>query len=376
MGNEKLPQPRVGGDAGSPRAAGPLPPALPSSPVVNSPTPLPLALSGKDFASDQEVRWCPGCGDYSILAQMKKALAALGQPRENFVFFSGIGCASRMPHYLSTYGFHGVRGRAPALATGFKVVRPDLSVWVVTGDGDGLGVGAGHLVHALRRNVDIKIILLNNETYGLSRGQYSPTSRQGTRTLSSPNGSVDTPLRPLALALAAEATFVARTVDVDVDHLAATLKRAGEHKGAAFVEIYQNCNIFNDGVFEYATDKVVKADNLLYLEHGKPLVFGQDQNRGIRLKGLTPEVVKLGNGTAPDQLLVHDERSAEPYLAFLLSRMTFPDFPECVGVLRCVERPTYDRQVLDEIEEATRRGGAGDLDELLAGPETWEVRKK
>jgi 2-oxoglutarate/2-oxoacid ferredoxin oxidoreductase subunit beta len=361
MGNEKRPRAREGGDPVLPRAV--------------SSAPIPLSLSAKDFASDQEVRWCPGCGDFSVLAQMKKALASLGQPREKLVFFSGIGCASRLPHYLSTYGFHGARGRAPALATGLKLMRPDLSVWVITGDGDGLGPGTGHLVHALRRNVDIKIILLNNETYGLTRGQYSPTSRPGTRTLSSPNGSVETPLRPLALALAAEATFVARTVDVDVDHLAATLKRAGEHKGTAFVEIYQNCKIFNDGVFEYATDKVVKADNLVYLEHGKPLVFGQDQNRGIRLKGLAPEIVALGNGTAVEQLLVHDERADEPHLAFLLSRMTYPDFPECVGVLRCVDRPTHDGLVLGEIEEAIRREGAGDLDELLAGEETWEVQK-
>jgi 2-oxoglutarate ferredoxin oxidoreductase subunit beta len=360
MGNEKLSRVPAGGDPAAARAA----PAAAH----------PLSLTSKDFTSDQEVRWCPGCGDFSVLAQLKKALAALGRPRENIVFFSGSGCASRLPYYLSTYGFHGVHGRAPALATGLKLVRPELSVWVVTGDGDGLGVGTNHLVHALRRNVDIKIILLNNETYGLTRGQYSPTSRPGTRTRSSPNGSIETPLRPLALALAAEATFVARTVDVDVDHLAATLKRAGEHRGAAFVEVYQNCNIFNDGVFEYATDKVVKADNLLYLEHGKPLVFGQDQTRGIRLRGLAPEIVTLGNGTTADQLLVHDEGAEEPYLAFLLSRMSFPAFPECVGVLRSVQRPTYDKLVFDEIAEATRLEGEGDLDELLAGEETWEVR--
>jgi 2-oxoglutarate ferredoxin oxidoreductase subunit beta len=367
MANEKKADARAEGAPEVSRAASP--------PVPHSPFPVPhLPLTAKDFASDQEVRWCPGCGDYSVLAQMKKALAGLGLPRERFVFVSGIGCAGRLPYYLSTYGFHGVQGRAPALATGLKLVRPDLSVWVVTGDGDALAVGTGHLVHALRRNVDVKIVLLNNEVYGLTRGQYSPTSRQGTRTRSSPDGSVETPLRPLALALAAEATFVARTVDVDVDHLAATLRRAGEHKGAAFVEVYQNCKVFNDGVFEYATDKVVKSDNLLYLEHGKPLVFGQDQNRGIRLRGLAPEVVTLTNGTKAEDLLVHDERAEEPHLAFLLSRMAFPDFPECVGVLRCVERPTYDGLVLGEIEEAVRREGAGDLDELLEGEETWEVK--
>ena len=336
-------------------------------------TPL-TTLTAKDLASDQEVRWCPGCGDFSVLAQLKKALAGLGQPRENLVFFSGIGCASRTPYYLSTYGFHGNRGRAPALATGLKLVRPDLSVWVITGDGDGLDAGAAQLIHALRRNVDVKIILLNNETYGLTRGQYSPTSRPGTRTRSSPDGSVETPLRPLALALAAEATFVARTVDVDVDHLTATLERAGRHKGAAFVEIYQNCKVFNDGVFEYATDKVVKADNLLYLEHGKPLIFGQDQNRGIRLKGLAPEVVTIANGTSVDQLLVHDEKAEEPHLAFLLSRLTYPDYPECVGVLRCVERPTHD--ALFGGPPVAGPGKTADLDEFLAGDETWEVRAK
>ncbi len=362
MAVEKLPRTDEATVPAAPRA---VPPAR---------TPLAAPPSAKDFTSDQEVRWCPGCGDFSVLAQLKKALASLGLPREKVVFVSGLGCAGRLPYYLSTYGIHGVQGRAPALALGLKLVRPELSVWVVTGDGDALAVGTGHLVHALRRNLDVKIVLLNNETYGLTRGQYSPTSRQGTLTSSSAEGSVETPLRPLALALAAEATFVARAVDVDVDHLAATLKRAGEHKGAAFVEVYQNCKVFNDGVFEYATDKVVKADSLLYLEHGKPLVFGQDQNRGVRLRGLTPEVVTLGNGTRTEELLVHDER--DPGLAFLLARMAYPEFPECVGVLRCVERPTFDGQALAAIDDAVRREGPGDLDDLLAGEETWEVGER
>ena len=221
--------------------------------------------TAKDLASDQEVRWCPGCGDYSILAQMKKALAALGIPREKIVFISGIGCSSRFPYYMNTYGFHTIHGRAPTIATGLKLARPDLSVWVITGDGDGLSIGGNHLIHAIRRNIDLKIILFNNEIYGLTKGQYSPTSRIGTRTKSSPHGSIDTPLRPLSLAIWAEATFVARTIDVDIDHLTETLQRAAAHKGTAFVEIYQNCKIFNDGVFEYATDKSVKADNVLYL---------------------------------------------------------------------------------------------------------------
>jgi 2-oxoglutarate ferredoxin oxidoreductase subunit beta len=362
MANEYRPRPPEAGDPVVPRAG--------------LPSPLPVSLSAKDFASDQEIRWCPGCGDFSILAQLKKALACLGLPRENLVFFSGVGCASRMPYYLNTYGFHGAPGRAPALATGLKLVRPELSVWVITGDGDGLDAGAGHLVHALRRNVDVKIILLNNETYGLTRGQYSPTSRPGTRTRTSPNGSVETPLRPLALALAADATFVARTIDVDVDHLTATLVRAGQHKGSAFVEVYQNCKVFNDDVFEYATDKVMKADYLLYLEHGEPLIFGQDQNRGIRLRGLSPEIVTLGNGTRTEELLLHDEASPDPLLAFLLSRMSYPEFPECVGVLRCVRRPTFEELVDNEIEDAVRREKSVELDDLLAGEETWEVRKR
>src|SRR5215831_9188680 len=252
-------------------------------PATSATNPL-TVLQPRDLASDQEVRWCPGCGDYSILAQMKKALAPLGIPREKFVFISGIGCASRFPYYMNTYGFHTIHGRAPAIATGLKLARPDLSVWVITGDGDGLSIGGNHLIHAIRRNMDLKIILFNNEIYGLTKGQYSPTSRIGTRTKSSPLGSIDTPLRPLSLALGADATFVARTLDVDINHLTETLKRAAAHKGTAFVEVYQNCKIFNDGVFEYATDKSIKADNVLHLHHGRPLVFGKDQNRGIRLR--------------------------------------------------------------------------------------------
>ncbi|HEY7158452.1 MAG TPA: 2-oxoacid:ferredoxin oxidoreductase subunit beta [Gemmataceae bacterium] len=330
-------------------------------------------LTPKDLASDQEVRWCPGCGDYSILAQMKKALAPLGIPREKFVFISGIGCASRFPYYMNTYGFHTIHGRAPTLATGLKLARPDLSVWVITGDGDGLSIGGNHLIHAIRRNMDLKIVLFNNEIYGLTKGQYSPTSRIGTRTKSSPLGSIDTPLRPLSLALGADATFVARTLDVDIHHLTETLKRAAAHKGTAFVEVYQNCKIFNDGVFDYATDKSVKADNVLYLQHGRPLLFGKDQNKGIRLHGLNPEVVELGNGIAKDDLLVHDEKADEPSLAYLLSRMIYPDFPECIGVFRCVERPTYEAVLNKQIDDAIVMRGAGKLDELFASDETWVV---
>jgi 2-oxoglutarate ferredoxin oxidoreductase subunit beta len=336
-------------------------------------TPL-TTLTAKDLASDQEVRWCPGCGDYSILAQMKKAMAGLGIAREKMVFISGIGCSSRFPYYMNTYGFHTIHGRAPTLATGLKACRPDLSVWVITGDGDGLSIGGNHLVHAIRRNVDLKIILFNNEIYGLTKGQYSPTSRQGTRTKSSPLGSIETPLRPLSIAIGAEATFVARTVDVDINHLTETLRRAAAHKGTAFIEIYQNCKIFNDGVFEYATDKSIKADNTLYLEHGKPLIFGKDRNRGIRLNGLDPEVVNLGSGITVDDLLIHDERAEEPSLAYLLSRMVFPRFPECVGVYRCVQRPTYDELLNKQIEDVVRSKGRGKLEELFASDDTWVVK--
>src|SRR5437764_3398058 len=285
--------------------------------MMSTATPLPT-LTAKDLASDQEVRWCPGCGDYSILAQMKKALAGIGVPKEKMVFISGIGCSSRFPYYMNTYGFHTIHGRAPTIATGLKSFRPDLQVWVITGDGDGLSIGGNHLLHALRRNVDLKIILFNNEIYGLTKGQYSPTSRQGTRTKSSPLGSIDNPLRPLSLAIGAEATFVARTIDVDINHLTETLRRASAHKGSTFIEIYQNCKIFNDGVFEYATDKTVKADNALFLEHGKPLIFGKDRNKGIRLNGLSPEVVEVGKDCGPDDLLIHDETAEEPSLAYLL----------------------------------------------------------
>ncbi len=340
---------------------------------MSTATPLPT-LTAKDLASDQEVRWCPGCGDYSILAQMKKALAGIGVPREKMVFISGIGCSSRFPYYMNTYGFHSIHGRAPTLATGLKAFRPDLSVWVITGDGDGLSIGGNHLLHVIRRNVDVKIILFNNEIYGLTKGQYSPTSRLGTRTKSSPLGSIDQPLRPLSVAIAAEATFVARTIDVDINHMTEVLKRASDHKGAAFIEIYQNCKIFNDGVFEYATDKSVKADNLVYLQHGKPLIFGKDRSRGIRLNNLDPEVVNVGNGITADDLLIHDERAEEPSLAYLLSRLVHPRFPEAVGVFRCVQRPTYEEQLNQQIDESIRKKGPGKLEELFASDDVWTVK--
>jgi 2-oxoglutarate ferredoxin oxidoreductase subunit beta len=304
---------------------------------------------------------------------MKKMLASLGLPRERFVFVSGIGCSSRFPYYLNTYGFHTIHGRAPTIATGLKLIRPELSVWVVTGDGDGLSCGGNHLIHALRRNLDVKVLLINNEVHGLTRGQFSPTSRPGTLTRSSPGGSTDHPLRPLSLALSAEATFVARTIDVDINHLTDTLRRAALHRGAAFVEIYQNCKIFNDGVFEYATDKSSKADNVLYLEHGKPLIFGADQNQGIRLDGLKPKIVTLTNGVKRDQLVVHDEKAEDTTLAYLLSRMVFPAFPECVGVFRAVERPTFDAVLDEQIAAALPGQEPAPLEELFTCDDAWVV---
>jgi 2-oxoglutarate ferredoxin oxidoreductase subunit beta len=333
-----------------------------------------VAFTAKDFESDQEIRWCPGCGDYSILAQMKKVLPTLGLAPEEIVFVSGIGCSSRFPYYLNTYGVHSIHGRAPAVATGLKLARPELSVWVITGDGDGLSIGGNHMIHALRRNLDINILLFNNQIYGLTKGQYSPTSPPGQRSRSTPYGSLDAPLNPLTLALGAEASFVARSVDVWPKHLAATLKRAAAHKGTSFVEIYQNCNIYNDGAFDWATDKKVKDDHVLELEHAKPMVFGAKGDRGIRLDGLTPTVVRLGNGVAESDLLVHDERGADPTLAFALSRLRHPAFPEPFGVLRAVERPLYESQVAEQILAARGNGAEPSLAQLFDSGDTWEVR--
>jgi 2-oxoglutarate ferredoxin oxidoreductase subunit beta len=332
-------------------------------------------LTPKDLTTDQEVRWCPGCGDYSILAQMKKALAPLGVAREKTVFVSGIGCSSRFPYYMNTYGFHTIHGRAPAFATGLKVANPDLSVWVITGDGDGLSIGGNHLLHALRRNVDLKIILFNNEIYGLTKGQYSPTSRTGTKTKSSPTGSVEAPLHSLTVALAAGASFVARTTDVDIKHLTDVLTRAAHHKGAAFIEIYQNCKICNDAIVDYATDKSVRADNLLYLEHGKPMVYGSKSDKGLRfnVETMKLEVAELGNGVDPSQLVKHNEKSDEPNIASMLGRLTCPDFPEVMGVLRCVERPTFDATVHRLVDDAVAKHGPGDLAKLFRNDDTWVV---
>ena len=335
-------------------------------------TELPV-LKASDFASDQDVRWCPGCGDYSILAQIKKVLPTLGIPQEQLVFISGIGCSSRFPYYVNTYGMHSIHGRAPAIATGLKSVRPDLTVWVITGDGDGLSIGGNHLMHAIRRNLDVNIVLFNNRIYGLTKGQYSPTSPLGKVTKSTPMGAIDNPLHPLSIAIGCEASFVARSIDVNIKHLGMVLRRAAEHRGTAFVEVYQNCNIFNDGAFKYATDRDTKTDNVIELEHGKPLKFGKNLEKGIRLNGMDPEIVELGKGISDDDLLFHDEQAVEPSLAYLLSRMRYPEFPEPIGVFRAVDKPRYDEQLNEQVERAKQDQGDGDLEKLFHSGDTWVV---
>jgi 2-oxoglutarate/2-oxoacid ferredoxin oxidoreductase subunit beta len=331
----------------------------------------PPKLSRKDFVSDQDVRWCPGCGDYAILAQVQKVMPELGVPRENFVFISGIGCSSRFPYYMNTYGFHSIHGRAPAIAAGLKATRPELSVWVVTGDGDGLSIGGNHLIHLLRRNLDVNVLLFNNRIYGLTKGQYSPTSERGKVTKSTPAGSIDHPFNPISVALGAEGTFVARTVDVEAKHLQDIVRRSYEHRGTAFVEVLQNCNIFNDGAWGDLTEKDVKAEAQLLLEHGKPLIFGKNRDKGIQMRGHSLQVVQLGNGVTEADIIVHDEK--DPALAFLLSMMSPPNFPTPLGVFRAVERPTYEDGLAEQIRNARERQGEGDLDELLNRGDTWTV---
>jgi 2-oxoglutarate ferredoxin oxidoreductase subunit beta len=332
-----------------------------------------IPLQRKDFVSDQEVRWCPGCGDYSILAQTQKLMPDLGVPREKIVFISGIGCNSRLPYYMNTYGFHSIHGRAPTIATGLKATRRDLQVFVITGDGDGLSIGGNHLLHTMRRNIDLTIVLFNNRIYGLTKGQYSPTSEFGKRTKSSPFGTIDYPLNALSVALGAEATFAARSLDIDQQHLMTTLERAAKHRGTSFVEVYQNCNVFNDGAFMEFADKTVRSDRMIFLEHGKPMIFGKDGDRGIRMNGVHPEVVQLGNGVTESDLLVHDETRQDPALAFILSRLHWPDYPEPLGVFRDIERPTYDALMEEQIAEARQKMGEGDLAALLAEGDTWTV---
>jgi len=329
-------------------------------------------LTRKDFVSDQEVRWCPGCGDYSILAQTQKVMPDFGYPKENIVFISGIGCAGRLPYYMNTFGFHTIHGRAPAIATGLKAARPDLMVWVITGDGDALSIGGNHLIHTLRRNVDIRIIMFNNRIYGLTKGQASPTSELGKVTKSSPFGTIDFPISPLAIALAAESSFIARSVDTHTEHMQRTLERAGVHKGAAFVEVLQNCNIFNDGAHREFTDREVRDDRTLVLEHGKPMIFGKDRDKGIRLNGHQPEIVTIGqDGITEADILVHDE--TDPLIAFMLAHIYWPEFPVPVGVIRDISRPTHDQMLNDQISQAIAARGKGNLSKLLNAGETWTV---
>jgi 2-oxoglutarate ferredoxin oxidoreductase subunit beta len=344
----------------------------PGTPLAN---PLLPPLSKRDFVSDQTVRWCPGCGDYAILDAVQKVFASLGIPRENFVVVSGIGCSSRLPYYVNTFGFHGIHGRAPAIATGIKVTRPELSVWVATGDGDGLSIGGNHVLHALRRNVDIKILLFNNRIYGLTKGQYSPTSEAGKKTKTSPYGSVDLPVDPVALALASGATFVARSVDVYGDHLRQVLTRAAKHRGAAFIEILQNCPIFNDGAFANVENRQERPEHALELEHGKPLRFGKKEERGIRLNGFQSAVVEVSeSGEGDAELVRHDEGNAA--LAYLLCQLRPPEFPTPIGVFRAVESESYDAAVHRQIAEARASRKPGTLDSLLRQGEVWEAPAK
>jgi 2-oxoglutarate ferredoxin oxidoreductase subunit beta len=331
----------------------------------------PPTLTRKDFVSDQEVRWCPGCGDYAILAQMQRVLPDLGIKREDIVFISGIGCSSRFPYYMNSYGIHSIHGRAPTLASGLAVANPELSVWVITGDGDGLSIGGNHLVHAMRRNVNLNIILFNNRVYGLTKGQYSPTSRIGMRTKSSPMGSIDRPLEPISLALSAEASFVARTIDSNPKHLAEILKNAAAHRGTSFVEIFQNCIIFNGKEWDSYGNRKTRDDHMLFLEDGQPMVFGIDDDKGIRLNGLEAEIVTLGNGISESDLLVHDATSESTALAYILSNL---EQPAAMGVLRQIQRPTYEDALFTQVAMARAEKGPGDLNSLYRQTDLWDVK--
>jgi 2-oxoglutarate ferredoxin oxidoreductase subunit beta len=330
-----------------------------------------LTLTAKDFKSDQEVRWCPGCGDYAILAAVQTFMPELGYPREKIVFVSGIGCAARFPYYMQVYGMHSIHGRAPAIATGLATSRPDLSVWVVGGDGDMLSIGGNHLIHALRRNVNLKLLLFNNQVYGLTKGQYSPTSPRGQRSGSTPMGSIDEPFNPLGVAIGAEATFVARAIDTDRKHVTEVLRRAAAHRGAAFVEILQNCNIYNDGAFDAARDD---ESNRIYLKHGEPVRFGSDGERGVVARGDgSVEVVDVAD-VGENALLVHDEHHPQPSLAFALSRLELKDLGVApLGIFRDVEQPVYDELMAEQIATSIEQKGEGDLAALLHGNDTWTI---
>jgi 2-oxoglutarate ferredoxin oxidoreductase subunit beta len=332
-------------------------------------------LTAKDFETDQEVRWCPGCGDYSILKQVQKVIPEIGVNREDVVFISGIGCSSRFPYYMNTYGMHSIHGRAPAVVSGLKATNPDLSVWMITGDGDALSIGGNHMIHMLRRNFNINILLFNNQIYGLTKGQYSPTSETGKTTKSTPMGSLDHPFNPAALCLGADSTFYARTMDRDPVHLRNILSRANGHTGTSMVEIYQNCNVFNDGAFFGMTDKATKKEQTLFVEHGEPLVFGRDNEYGIRLNGFTPEVVELSS-VSKDDLWIHDERDRAK--AGILARF-YQDpglqgnLPRPFGIFYSEERACYETLLVDQIDRAKDQFGEGDLDELLTGKNTWTI---
>jgi 2-oxoglutarate ferredoxin oxidoreductase subunit beta len=334
----------------------------------------PVKLTIKDFQSDQDVRWCPGCGDYSILAQVQRVMPELPHKKENYVVVSGIGCSSRFPYYVETYGIHGIHGRAAAIASGVKMANPGLNVWVATGDGDGLSIGGNHMIHMLRRNLNIKVMLFNNEIYGLTKGQYSPTSRIGQITKSTPAGVIDNPFVPVSLALGANATFVARAMDRDPKHLQEMVRRADKHQGSAFLEIYQNCNVFNDGAFFTWTEKDSRDDTVVYLEQGKPLVFGKQKEKGIRLNGFTPEVVSITEGKfSVGDLLVHNEKDST--LAFILANMIHnPELPRAMGVFLAIDRTPYEDLLQQQIAKAKAKKGEGDLQKLLDGGETWVIQ--
>jgi 2-oxoglutarate/2-oxoacid ferredoxin oxidoreductase subunit beta len=333
----------------------------------------PVKLTIKDFQSDQDVRWCPGCGDYSILAQMQRVFPEFGRAKENIVAISGIGCSSRFPYYVDVYGIHGIHGRAPAIASGVKIANPDLDVWVATGDGDGLSIGGNHMIHMLRRNLNIKVILFNNQIYGLTKGQFSPTSELGQVTKSTPYGVIDYPFVPVSLAMGASATFVARTMDRDPKHLQEMIRRAEKHHGSAFVEIYQNCSVFNDGAFFQYTEKESRDENVVYLEHGKPLLFAKG-TKGIRLNGFTPEAVSLADGKySANDMLVHNENDST--LAFILANMIHNhDLPRPMGVFLSIDRPSFEDQLDQQIAKMKSKKGPGDLQKLLDGDETWEIQ--
>jgi 2-oxoglutarate/2-oxoacid ferredoxin oxidoreductase subunit beta len=330
-----------------------------------------VQLKAKDFKSDQEVRWCPGCGDYAVLAAMQSFMPELGVPRERIVFVSGIGCAARFPYYMQTYGMHSIHGRAPAIATGLSTSRPDLSVWVVTGDGDALSIGGNHLIHALRRNVNIKILLFNNQIYGLTKGQYSPTSPLGTKNKTTPLGSLDYPFNPVSLALGAEATFVARSIDTDRAHLTDVLRRSAAHAGSAFVEIYQNCNVYNDGAFDAVRDQ---KENRIVLKHGEPVRFGEEGERGVIQRADGSMEIVEAEGVGEEALVVHDEHLEDSSLAYSLSRLSHtPHGPTPIGVFRDVERPVYDTLMAEQIETTRSELGEGELGKLLHAGDTWSI---